>query len=319
MARQLRIEFPGAFYHVTSRGNEKKPIFIADRDREKFLGYLELAHQRFKAIILVYCCMENHFHLFIQTPLGNLSRIMHFINTAYTAYFNKIHERTGHLFQGRYKAILVDADNYVRELSRYIHLNPVRAKISELPEQYRWSSYRDYIGQKATPAWLHPEFVLRYFGETKHKASTEYAAFVISLLNQPYKNPLESVGPSGIFGDDLFIERIKKNYMGKPISDREVPGLRALDNNLSRETEVGEIELEAKKVFGKRFENSKEIAIFLIHKYSGKKLKEIGYIFGLSISGASSAVGRVEKEISRDLRFNRKIKEIEERLFLKDM
>lgn len=318
MARQLRIEFPGAFYHVTSRGNEKGPVFLADRDREKFLEYLELAHKRFKVIILVYCCMENHFHLFFQTPLGNLSRIMHFINTAYTAYFNKIHERTGHLFQGRYKAILVDADEYVRELSRYIHLNPVRAKISEFPEQYRWSSYRDYIGQRTTSAWLHTEFVLRYFGETKYKASTEYAAFVNSLLNQPYNNPLESVRPSGILGDDLFVERIKKNYVEKPKSDREVPGLRTLNNSSSRETEVGEIESEAKKAFGKRFENSKDIAIFLIHKYSGRKLKEIGNIFGLSVSGVSSAVGRVEKKISRDLRFSQKVREIEDRLFLKE-
>lgn len=317
MARQLRIEFPGAFYHVTSRGNEKKPIFISDRDREKFLGYLELAHLRFKAIILVYCCMENHFHLFLQTPLGNLSRIMHFINTAYTAYFNRIHERTGHLFQGRYKAILVDADEYVQELSGYIHLNPVRAKISELPEQYRWSSYRDYLGQRAIPAWLHPEFVLRYFGETKNKAITEYAAFVISLLNRPYKNPLESVKPSGILGNDLFVERIKKNYVGKLKSDREVPGLRVLDNSYSEEIEVDEIKSEAKRAFGKRSENSKNIAIFLIHKYSEKKLKEIGNIFGLSVSGVSSAVGTVEKKISRDLRFYQKIREIEERLFSK--
>jgi DNA-directed RNA polymerase specialized sigma24 family protein len=126
------------------------------------------------------------------------------------------------------------------------------------------------------------------------------------------------VRPSGILGDDLFVERIKKNYVEKPKSDREVPGLRALNNSSSRETEVGEIESEAKKAFGKRFENSKDIAIFLIHKYSGRKLKEIGNIFGLSVSGVSSAVGRVEKKISRDLRFSQKVREIEDRLFLKE-
>jgi putative transposase len=261
--------------------------------------------------------MENHFHLFLQTPLGNLSRIMHFINTAYTAYFNKMHERNGHLFQGRYKAILVDADEYAQELSRYIHLNPVRAKIIQLPEQYRWSSYREYIGLRETPVWLHPEFILSYFGKTIDRAGGEYATYVNSILNKPIKNPFEGVGHSNILGSDLFVERVKKICIGDRNLDREVPGLRSLNSDLNSEPTFDEIKAVTEKVLGKRTEYSKKVEIFLTHKYTGSKLKEIGKIFGLSISGVSSVMSRLEKGISQDLIFGQKVKEIEEKLFFR--
>jgi len=154
MTRPLRIEYPGAFYHITSRGNERKDIFKSLRDMEKFLSYLESATKRYGAVIHAYCLMDTHYHLFIETPLGNLSKIIHHINGAYTNYYNKKRERTGHLFQGRYKAILVEADEYAKELSRYIHLNPVRAGMVDNPEEYIWSSYRYYISNEKTPEWL---------------------------------------------------------------------------------------------------------------------------------------------------------------------
>ncbi len=139
MARQLRIEYPGALYHVTSRGNEKKDIFRSIKDREKFLSYLSSAWERHGAVFHAWCLMSNHFHLMIETPEGNLSRIMKHINGSYTTYFNVKHKRAGHLLQGRYKAVLVQADTYAAELSRYIHLNPVRAKMVPSPEEYQWS------------------------------------------------------------------------------------------------------------------------------------------------------------------------------------
>ena len=137
MARPLRIEYPGAFYHVTSRGNEQKDVFRSRTDREKFLSYLDSATQRYNAVIHAYCLMNNHFHLILETPTGNLSQIMRHINGAYTTYFNVKRKRAGHLFQGRFKAILVEADEYAAELSRYIHLNPVRAGIATKPEDYQ--------------------------------------------------------------------------------------------------------------------------------------------------------------------------------------
>ncbi|MDY6972201.1 MAG: transposase, partial [Thermodesulfobacteriota bacterium] len=144
MARPLRIEFPHAFYHVTSRGNERKAIYKSQRDREKFLVYLKSATERYGAVIHLYCLMGNHYHLLVETPLGNLSQIMHHINGAYTTYFNIKRKRSGHLFQGRYRAILVDIDEYAKHLCRYVDLNPVRAGLSEDPENYRWSSCRYY-------------------------------------------------------------------------------------------------------------------------------------------------------------------------------
>ena len=142
MARPLRITYPGAFYHVTSRGNERKNVFKNKRDREKFLEYFESATKRYDAVIHVFCLMDNHYHLLLETPSGNLPQIMQHINGAYTTYFNVKRGRSGHLFQGRYKAILVDIDEYAKELSRYIHLNPVRAKLVKTPEEYEWSSYQ---------------------------------------------------------------------------------------------------------------------------------------------------------------------------------
>ena len=145
MARPLRIEYSGAFYHVTSRGNERKAVYKSQRDREKFFSYLESATERYGAVVHIFCLMDNHYHLLIETPSGNLSQIMHHINGAYTTYFNTKRERSGHLFQGRYRAILIEVDEYAKELSRYIHLNPVRAGIAENPEEYRWSSCQYYM------------------------------------------------------------------------------------------------------------------------------------------------------------------------------
>jgi REP element-mobilizing transposase RayT len=167
MARPLRITYPGAFYHVTSRGNERKAVFKSNRDREKFLEYLESATWRYNGVMHAYCLMDNHYHLLVETPSGNLPEIMRHINGAYTTYFNIKRARSGPLFQGRYKAILVDVDEYAKELSRYIHLNPVRAKMRSRPEEYRWSSYRSYIGDRKPPEWLYRDFILDYFAEAK--------------------------------------------------------------------------------------------------------------------------------------------------------
>jgi REP element-mobilizing transposase RayT len=133
MARPFRIEYSGAFYHISSRSNERKAVFKSERDREKFLLYFGSATERYSAIIHAYCLMDNHYHLLMETSAGNLSQIMHHINGACTTYFNAKRVRSGHLFQGRYKAILTEADEYAKELSRYIHLNPVQAGMCANP------------------------------------------------------------------------------------------------------------------------------------------------------------------------------------------
>ena len=175
MARQLRIEYPGAYYHVTSRGNERKDIFKSQRDREKFLEYLPSATERYGVVIHVYGLIRNHYHLLLETHEGNLSQIMRHINGAYTTYFNIIRKWSGHLFQGIFRAILVEADEYVTELSCYILLNSVQAGIVEKPEQYKWSSYISYTGRSKSPEWLKTGFILGCFDTQKsmHRVNTK--------------------------------------------------------------------------------------------------------------------------------------------------
>jgi REP element-mobilizing transposase RayT len=141
MGRPLRIQYPGALYHITSRGNERKKIFLDDTDRIRFLEILKDYHIRYGILIHSYVFMDNHYHLILETPNGNLLKVMHGINGGYTGYFNRRYNRSGHLFQGRYKGILAEKDAYLVQLSRYVHLNPVRARMVEKPEQYRWSSH----------------------------------------------------------------------------------------------------------------------------------------------------------------------------------
>jgi len=217
MARALRITFPGAFYHITTRGNERKAVFKNKRDREKFLEYLESATLRYDARIHAYCLMDNHYHLLLETPSGNLPQIMRHINGAYTTYFNVKRDRYGHLFQGRYKAILVDVDEYAKELSRYMHLNPVRAKIVETPEEYNWSSYQFYIGKQKPVEWLYRDFILGFFGKKISSAQKGYQEFVNALAFQEYDSPLEQVVSSTLLGSADFIAYIKdnRNYIRK--------------------------------------------------------------------------------------------------------
>jgi putative transposase len=174
MARPLRIEYAGAFYHVASRGNEQKHVFKSHKDRQKFLSYVESAGVRYGAGVYAYCLMSNHYHLLLETPSGNLAQLMRHIIGAYTTYCNVKRQRTGHLFQGRYRAILVEADAYALELSRYMHLNPVRAGMVAKPEQDQWSNSRSYIGQRPTPAWLQTDCILGYFGRKSPDAKNEF-------------------------------------------------------------------------------------------------------------------------------------------------
>ena len=179
MARPLRIEYPGAVYHVTSRGNEKKPVFKDDTDRDNFLNALQHVNKRYNWICHAYCLMTNHYHLLIETPDGNLSIGMRQLNGVYTQLFNKWHGRTGHLFQGRYKAILIQKDSHLLEVCRYVVLNRVRAKMIERPEDWKWSSYLATAG-KAKPH-PHPslttDWVLGQFNRKRGKAEQEYRQF----------------------------------------------------------------------------------------------------------------------------------------------
>ncbi len=160
MTRPLRVEYSGAIYHIINRGNAGENLFKGIKDRENFLKYLEKAVDRFSVKIHTYCLMTNHYHFLVETLQPNLSKAFQWINVSYAAYFNRKYRRKGHLFQGRFKSILVDADEYLKQLSRYIHLNPVRTKLVEHPGDYPWSSYPVYIGKKKSPGWLQTRWLL---------------------------------------------------------------------------------------------------------------------------------------------------------------
>jgi len=163
MSRPLRIELAGGLYHVTSRGDRREDIYLSDDDRLAWLDILGAVCERFQWSCHAWCQMDNHYHAIIETPEGNLSQGMRQLNGVYTQYVNRTHDRVGHVFQGRFKAILVERDAYLLELARYVVLNPVRARMVKRPEQWVWSSYRAVIGQADRPPWLHIDWILGQF------------------------------------------------------------------------------------------------------------------------------------------------------------
>ena len=306
MARPLRITYPGAFYHVTSRGNEQKAVFKSIRDRERFLEYLESATERYRAVIHAYCLMDNHYHLLLETPSGNLSKIMAHINGAYTNYFNTKRQRCGHLFQGRFKAILIEADEYANELSRYIHLNPVRAKMRELPEDYKWSSYSYYIGKNKAPEWLKMDFILGYFGKKISGAQRGYRDFVNKKIGHNESPLVETVG-SMILGSKEFIDVIKEKFLSERKLDRELPAL----SSFQRRIQIEDIDKEVDRVIIDNARLSRNVKIYLSHRHTGEKLDSIGRHFDIGPSAVCQTAKRFAQRIKDDKKIGTVIRKIE--------
>lgn len=207
MSRPLRLEFAGALYHVTSRGNERKPIFRNESDFTTFIEVISYVCERYNWVIHAYCLMTNHYHLLIETPEANLSKGMRQLNGVYTQRFNRSYQRVGHLFQGRYKSILVDKDSYLLELCRYIVLNPVRAKgMVDHPCEWLWSSYHETTGMRDIPEWLAVDALLCMFAATKGKAIECYKHFVAEGKRVDIWQNLKS---QVYLGDDEFVEKHK--------------------------------------------------------------------------------------------------------------
>lgn len=204
MSRPLRIEYAGAVYHLTSRGNARQDIYLDDDDRRDFLDLLAGVCRRHGWLCHSYCLMSNHYHLLIETPDCGLSKGMKLLNGQYTQAFNKRHRRVGHVFQGRFKAILVERDSYLLELCRYIVLNPVRARMVRTARDWPWSSYRALVGRVEPVAALTTDWVLRNFGRQRKKSIEGYRAFVAEGKNQP--SPWESLTNQIYLGSDTFVE-----------------------------------------------------------------------------------------------------------------
>jgi len=214
MARKPRIEFEGAFYHVITRGNQRQKVF---KDSDDFLKYLEILSNyktQYKYFLYVYVLMNNHVHLLIETQEIPLSKILHGINQSYTTYFNRKYKTVGHLFQGRYKAILCDRDEYLLSLVKYIHLNPVRAKIVKTPDEYQWSSHLSYIKKADGINIIDTDQVLRMFSEDKQRARKLYSAYMSNRQIVKKEDVYNTIGQR-ILGSEEFLEKVMKRYDGE--------------------------------------------------------------------------------------------------------
>ena len=207
MTRPLRIQFPGALYHITSRGDRKVDIYVDDTDRAVWLQTLADVCARSNYLVHAFCQMTNHYHLLLETVDGNLADGMRQLNGVYSQYFNRRHDLVGHVFQGRYKAILVQKENYLLELARYIVLNPVRAKLVADPAHWPWTSYFVTTGAAPPPPWLDTNFILTKFGEEPTAAITAYKQFVREGIGST--SPLHRTRNQLILGDDAFVERVQ--------------------------------------------------------------------------------------------------------------
>jgi len=219
MARPLRIEYEGAVYHITSRGNAGEKIFFTDSDRGAFLEILAQTVDRYGWLCHAYCLMTNHYHLLIETPNANLSRGMRHLNGVYTQWINRHNKRTGHIFQGRFKSILVEKESHLLELARYVVLNPVRAKMVRSPRDWRWSSYRATAGQAEVPSFLSVGWILAQFDPEPSRAVHAYRRFVKQGRGMTIWDDLRR---GNLLGTDSFIEEIGP-LLNKELAVTEIP------------------------------------------------------------------------------------------------
>lgn len=316
MGRPLRIEFENAVYHITSRGNERKKIYRDDGDKEKFLGLLEDYKNRYNFLIHCFVLMDNHYHLVIETLRPNLIKIMHGLNSGYTGYFNKKYKRSGHLFQGRYKAIIVDKENYLLELSRYVHLNPLRAKIINKPQDYKWSSYGGYIRKKEVNNLNNYNWLLSIFGNEEKKSRRQYKEFVEEGIAKKLENPVKRAVGNIILGSKEFIDsilvKIDRDEIGQEIANRneilKTINPQEVIKEVSNKYKIKPIEITNT---GTRNNEARNVAIYITRNVCELSNKETAKIFG---GIKESAVSKVVKRLENNIKTNKALKQITEQL-----
>lgn len=283
MARPLRIEYAGAVYHVTSRGNARKKLFADNQDREIFIAALSSVVKRYNWLCHAYCLMDNHYHLMIETPDANLSIGMRQLNGVYTQKYNRRHKRPGHVFQGRFKAILVDKENYLLEICRYVVLNPVRARMVETPEQWTWSSYRATAGFVTKADYLATDWVIGMFSEKRNTAQKRYRRFIAEGIKQ--SSPWKELQGQMLLGDEGFIEKFKHLLSDKE-KVKEIPRLQRYVGRPSLINLFKGIETKALRDKG----------IHDAHVKYGYTLKEIADHLKIHYTTVSKLVSKREKE-----------------------
>jgi REP element-mobilizing transposase RayT len=282
MARPLRLEFEGAVYHLTARGNAGQAIFLDDNDRQRFLDALSEGVDRFGWICHAYCLMTNHYHLLVETPNANLSRGMQQLNGVYTQAFNRRHGRVGHVLQGRFKSIIVEKESHLLELVRYVVLNPVRAKLVRHPRQWEWSSYRATAGEVRPPDFLTVDWILAQFGEARKKAQVAYRQFVAEGRGLTVWEDLRG---GLLLGGEQFVERLRPLLKDKA-SAKAIPKAERL---------VGRPPLESlfASISGDKEKRNRKIHE-AVRRY-GYTQSQVGELVGLHCSTVSRIVKEVEQ------------------------
>ena len=307
MARPVRIEYPGAVYHVICRGNNRQSVFRDDQDRKRHLERLSLYCEQKEVDLLAYCLLTNHVHLLLETPKGNLAKMMQAFQTSYTVYFNKRHRRSGHLFEQRYKALLVDKDNYLLEVSRYIHLNPVAARIAGRPQDYRWSSYGAYVRGKGISG-LKYETVLGYFVGGRGRQLAQYREFVEGELRGKQKWAEPPVLKGGFVGDEDFVEEARKKAI-RPVLEEHYP-LKRMVQAVCKVCGVAEEEIK-RPGRSEGVQSARELLCYVSRRHSDVGLRELARFLGVKeLSTPSHGLRRAEQRIRTDSSFRRQLDRI---------
>ena len=298
------------------RGNAGSDIFKSVRDREKFLEYVGKAVERYEIKIHSYCLMTNHYHFLIETSHPNLSQAIKWINVGYVAYFNRKRRRYGHLFQGRFKAVVIDADEYLKHLSRYIHLNPIRAGMVEHCKDYPWSSYPVFGGYAKAPEWLEIHWLLSLFGQNRKKAMERYREFVESAQNEKIENPSKDVVSGAILGGTEFVNWIKRHFLSDTPDIKEKPQLKSLKPGLTSENLISAIcnefgcTHESILQKGKKRNLARDVAIYLSREMTGESGVALGRYFGISGAGVTVRHAIIAEEIKKNRKFNKQVDRI---------
>jgi putative transposase len=312
MARPIRIEYPGAVHHVICRGNNRQAIFRDDQDRRRYLEKLSLYCQEKSVDLLSYCLLSNHLHLLVETPEGNLSKMMQAFQTSYTLYFNKRHGRTGHVFEQRYKAMLVDKDNYLLQVSRYIHLNAVSAKIVERPQDFRWSSYGAYLKGKGLTG-LKTDTVLAYFSGSRSRQIREYRDYVEGDRPEKTRNTAPDVVKQMFVGDEDFADAARRKAKRSAVYNERysfkqiiqavcaVIGASAEEIRRSKRSET--------------VQRSREILCYIARRHGEVGLPELARFLQVKeLSTPSHAMRRAEERLKEDSVFRRQVDRVFKRL-----
>ena len=293
MSRPLRIEFPGAVYHVTSRGDRREAIYHDDVDRVAQLAVISQAMDRFGATVLAYCLMGNHYHLVLHTREANLSRLMRHVNGVYTQHVNRRHGLAGHVFQGRFKAILVDRDAYLLTLCRYVERNPVAAKIVAAAADWPWSSYRAHACQAPVPDWLDSDGLHGYLlgkpvanAQDRRRAAQRYAELVAKVQDTDASFWQQGLRGQVFLGDEAFVEAMQAKAAPQRKIDREIP-------------KAQRIRLGGWPECLKHCGGNRDNALHLAYREGGMTMTELARQLRLSVSQVSRLIAAQEKENAR--------------------